>query len=206
MTNDDIIRAGAVILKDLRLFNQSAVFLESRIDPAIRNEVGDLATSWLEDNGWKGEADVSEDFAELWVAPPDWRAEEDDWLAWYMFGYRAEEESASYPIADIFGVGETDWGFRFEVNHGWFGGRPKWNAFAKTLDDDAKKLADLGWQHLGKGVFFLVAPLTAGPLVAAWETEDWTEALAPLRKTLDALKAAKPIFDDIIARAKPKPE
>lgn len=205
MANDDITRAGTAILGNLGLFNNSAIFFEATVDPAIRREVCDLVTSWLEDCDWKGETDITDSFDELWVAPPNWLAEGDDWLAWFSFGKRSDE-SASYEVADLFSVGDTDYGFRFKVGHAWFGGQRKWNEFAKTLNDEIQKLAELGWVHLGKGVFFLTVPLRADPLAAAWETEDWTEALAPLGKALDALVAAQPIFDNIIVRAKPKPE
>ncbi len=35
MTDDETIRAGAIILRDLRLFNQSAIFFEKEVEPKV---------------------------------------------------------------------------------------------------------------------------------------------------------------------------
>ncbi len=139
----------------------------------------------------------------MWVAPLAWQAEKDDWIAWFSFAQRGE--SSSYVAADVFGLGQTNYGFFFRVAHGWFGGKLQWNTLAKTLESEAGKLAELGWLHQGKGVFFLAVSLHADLLPSAWELEDWNNALAPLSHALDVLAASQPIFDSIIARAKRPP-
>lgn len=206
MADADDRKAGAIILKDIALFNKAAVFFETQIDPLIRNEIEQVVADWLEAHGWSGESDVtnSEGFDDLWVAPSHWLAERDDWYAWFSFGSRADIDSSSYVIADLFGAGESEWGFRFKVGHGWFGGKTAWNAYAKGLGDLGQKLSERGWKHEGKGVFFRPVRLPAELLAPSWENEDWAEALAPLEKALDALVADVAIFDAIIDGAKAK--
>jgi hypothetical protein len=40
--------------------------------------------------------------------------------------------------------------------------------------------------------------------VSAWENEDWSEVLAPLRVALDDVEADHKIFDKILMRGNPK--
>ncbi|WP_431858660.1 hypothetical protein [Azospirillum sp.] len=203
----DDCKAGAIILNDLALFNRAVVFFEDQIDPLIRTEIGQVVSSWLEARNWSGKADVSGQFDDLWVAPRQWKApEEDKWYAWFGFGRRANWEGHSFEIADLFGAGQADWGFRFLVEHAWFGGKTGWNAYAKGLVELGQQLDGRGWVHEGKGVFFRPVVLPADKLASAWENEDWVEALAPLKRALDTLVDDLPIFDAIVNGAKIKAE
>ena len=205
MSKDDEIRAGAAILKDLSLFNKAAIFFEEQIDPVIRTAVTEFLTAWIEKHGWRGEPDVSDKIYDMWVCPTEWETE-DGHFAKFKFGYKANVETNSYVIADLFGVGQSSFGFRFEVEYTRFQGKNAWKTYAKTLSEDFQSLDEFDWVHEGNGVFFLPVILPASMLVSAWENEDWDKALVPLGQALDALVASKPIFDNIIAKAKPKPE
>jgi hypothetical protein len=206
MADADERKAGAIILKDIALFNKAAVFFETQIDPLIRSEIEQVVADWLKAHGWGGKSDItkSRGFDYLWVAPPHWQAEKDDWCAWFSFSRRADIDSRSYEIADLFGAGESEGGFRFSVGYGWFGGKPAWNTYAKGLGDLGQQLSERGWKHEGKGVFFRPVKLSAELLAPSWESEDWAEALAPLEKALDALASDIAIFDTIIEGAKIK--
>lgn len=206
MAKEDEIQAGAAILKDLCLFNKASVFLDEQIDPAIRTAVKEFVTTWIEKHDWRGEPDVSDDFCDMWLYPASWEETEDEPLATFTFGYSAGIDTNSYQIADLFGVGETNFGFRFEAEHGRLQGKTAWNTYAKKLGDQIQQLDALGWLHEGKGVFFRNVILPASCLVTAWENEDWAEALVPLEHALKALVAAQPIFDVILDGAKPTKE
>lgn len=203
MSDADEHCAGAVILKDLALFNKAAVFLENKIQPEICSAVVDLVSDWLKEHGWKGETDVSDDLEEMWVCPASWEEEAGEPFAKFNFGYRTRTDTNSYQIADLFGVGQSDLGFRFEVNYGLFGGRNGWKKTVNELGEFLDEVIRNGWGHDGKGEFFRPVTLPAGLLVSSWKSGDWSEALAPLERELDALRADQALFYKIIMRASP---
>lgn len=209
-------QAGTIILNDLALFNKAYVYYVTQIDSLIRTEVGRAVETWLEQNeDWTGGTDASESFEYVWVAPLEWCAsteqdqedkkEEPDAFAWVRFGPRSESDS--YEVADLFGVGTTDYGFHFEVEKSSFGGIARWNAYAKTLAKLGEELRAKKWTYQGKGSFFQPVRLAADRLADAWNNEDWSEAMVPLLDALDALKKDKGSLDTftaIIAGAKEK--
>lgn len=200
MSNADERRAGATILKDLGLFNKAAVFFEERIDPTIRSAVTELVNNWLKRHGWKGDADVCDDFSNLEVWPPNWEQEGEP-VASFNLDCRGGVDSNSYAIADLFGVGENDYGLRFVPNYSFFGGKIGWGAFVKGISELVEGVASKGWLHEGKGVFFRPVTLPAELLAPSWESDDWNGALAPLERALDALVADQPVFGKIITKA-----
>lgn len=204
MADDDIIRAGAIILKDLALFNQTAVFFEGQVDPVIRNAVGDLVQVWSRERNWKGEMDVSEGFEALWICPSNWEEGEDNPFAKFRFCYEDVVDTNSYEIADLFGVGDSRFGFRFQPEYSWFGGKSAWNTAVKTMADQIQKISNTGWIYEDKGVFFLPAVMDSTFLVTAWENEDWSEALSPLTEAVNKIEEDIKLFETIIRKAIPK--
>jgi hypothetical protein len=204
VTDSERLKAGAVILRDIELFNRAVVFMNEEILPVVHAEVEDAIKAWTEDRGWSGGGYGDVDFESLWVAPRHWQIEGDMYSAWFELRRREGHVSDSYQIADMFGVGQTQFGFRFRVDHGRFGGKIVWNAFSRGIGDIAQHLAERGWTHEGKGVFFRPLVLPAALMLEAWESEDWAVALGPLDSGLNALADDGPIFDDLIARAGPR--
>lgn len=204
MADDDIIRAGAIILKDLALFNQTAVFFEGQVDPVIRNAVGDLVQVWSRARNWKGEMDVSEELEALWICPSNWEEDEDNPFAKFRFCYEDGVDTNSYEIADLFGVGESRFGFRFQPEYSWFSGKSAWNTAVKTMADQIQKISNAGWIYEDKGVFFLPAVMDSTFLVTAWENEDWSEALSPLTEAVNKIEEDIKLFETIIRKAIPK--
>ncbi len=204
MADEDFIRAGVAILSDLALFNQATIFFEEEIDPIIRTAVGDLVKHWMERKKWRGHSDSSDSLTDIALWPAAWEEGEDLPLARFSFGYRDEGATNSFEIADLFGSGQTEFGFRFSPEYSWFGGKSAWNAFAKTISDQIDPLSKAGWLHEGKGLFFRSVTLTAERVVSAWEERDWSAALAPLTDALDGLETDQQLFDRILGNAKPK--
>lgn len=202
MADADDRQAGTIILRDLGLFNKAAVFFETQIDPLIRNKIEQVASSWLETRDWVGETDVTENFNDLWVAPRRWAKGEGDYVAWFVLSRRANSAGSSYQVADLFGVGQAEFGFRFKVERNAFGGARAWKAYAEGLSDLRERLAGRGWSPEGNDAFFRPAVLPADKLVAAWESDDWEEALAPLVQALDGLEGDVAMFDAIIEGAR----
>lgn len=206
MSADDEIRAGALILKDLDLFNRATVLFESKVDQTMRQAVTALAKRWLAEHNWTGETNVSEAFENLWVCPRSW-AEKDakQPLARFWFAYQKGIESCSFEIADMFGVGGNGscFGFRFEPTYSLFGHKRGWAERVTELGEPAKKLEMAGWNDEGKGVFFRPVEFPAERLISSWEaTDDWTEALEPLEQALDSLKVDQDHFNKILSKAR----
>lgn len=204
MADDDFIRAGAVILNDLLLFNQAVNFLENQISPMIQTAVGEFVGDWIQRNFWTGDADASDSLTDIWLCPTAWQESGDRPFARFHFARRDDDASDSYEIADLLNLGQTDFGFRFAPEHSWFGGKNKWNAFARNISDLTERVAKAGWINEGKGVFFRPVSLAVDCRVSAWENEDWSATLAPLTVVLDSLAADQKLFDNIIMRAGPK--
>lgn len=205
MADDDIIRAGAVILGDLALFNRSVVFYEKHVEPVVRTAIGELVADWAAANGWRGEWDVSDGLSDMRLYPAAWEEDPGEKpFGIFTLGHRDESASDSFEIPDLFGVGETDFGFWFEPEYSWYGGKSKWNAFVRGIGHLLDNVAATGWLNQGKGVFFLPVPLRADGLASAWADEDWSGALAPLTDALDSMQRSRGAFDAIILKAAPK--
>lgn len=211
MADDDIIKAGTVILKDLALFDKARIFYEKEVHPVICNAVFDVVKNWAEQNEWVadwGEGEGTELF-EMNISPVSWELKKDEWLGWFDLAQRDIKEDRSLKIANFFNVGQTGFGFRFNPQYVSFCGAREWNNFIKTnITNQIDQLTKSGWIYEVKGVFFRPLPLVADGLVSAWENEDWSQVLAPLTETLNSMKADKEVFDSIFDKLKQiyKPE
>ncbi len=194
--------AGAVLLKNLDIFNKTAVYFENEISNTIFSEVSHAVKAWADGREWHFGDEGDGCFEELWVAPGQWKNGENNYYAWFQLQRRYGHDSASYEIADLFGVGQTEFGIVFLVDHSEFGGRKAWNGYAKTLDEIGMELGKRGWAHSGKGVFFLPLMLPADRLSDAWESEEWSAVVEPLERALEQLVHDIPVFDRLIEGAK----
>lgn len=200
MSDTDERRAATTILNDLALFNKAAVFFEDRVAPQIYEEIATFLKEWGEARGWKTAEKVTDDLSELWVHPMEWEEERDAPLAWFSLE-RRHDTGNSYRLADMFGVGQTRYGFRFKPDHSWFGGRVAWKNILKDEGDPALRLRELGWEQEGNGgFFFLPVELPAGELAAAWEMQSWTSAFAPLEQALEQLVADRGHFEKFLSK------
>lgn len=210
MADDDITLAGAVILKDLALFNKTYALFNDKIHPTICSAVFACIEHWAEQSEWATDwADTKEYLVEMEVWPIDWQFEKDKWLAWFDLAYRDQDEEQSYEIANLFNAGQTGFGFRFNPQYVNFCGARQWNNFTQTnITNQIDQLAKSGWIYEGKGIFFRPLPLVTDGLVSAWENEDWSQVLQPLTEVLNSMKADKKIFDSIFDKLKQtyKPE
>ncbi|KJS34408.1 MAG: hypothetical protein VR70_17715 [Rhodospirillaceae bacterium BRH_c57] len=101
-------------------------------------------------------------------------------------------------------MGQTEYGLRFLVDHGRFGGKSAWNAFSKTIGDIGQLLGERGRAHEGKGIYFRPLVLPAPLMADAWANEDWSAALEPLTQALDKLAEDAAVFKDLVDRATPR--
>ena len=197
---NDTRKAGALIIADLALFNQSALLLENEIEPKIIEELNERVRVWVDENEWFDSHRLGIDDDEIRVIPQSWITQNDegeyDYPAWFSFGYR-NEESDSYELADLCGVGQSEMGFWLEVNHGELvGTKTKWNSITnKTPDDVIKQLEDGGFHYEGKGLYFLPVHIDILQLSSAWENDDYEVVFDPIIKALDQLRKSVVHFD-----------
>jgi hypothetical protein len=75
----------------------------------------------MERKNWQGDSDGSDSLTDIVLWPDAWKEGEDLPFARFSLGYRDEAATNSYEVADLFGSGQTEFGFRFSPEHSWFG-------------------------------------------------------------------------------------
>ncbi len=198
--------AGALILNNIGMFNETVIHFGNDIEPKILEEIDNKISKIANKNKWTGQFLLHSDESDCWIAPEDWSIpveDEDDPRAKARFCIDVINAEEDYWMAAFCGSGVNggEAGFMFTVNHQLFGNKNKWNqAMAKLDSSFIAKLADIGFKNLGKGSFFLPIRLDATKLASAWEDiqQDFEEALEPFDEAFDKLKKAQPIFDNII--------
>jgi hypothetical protein len=139
----------------------------------------------------------------MWVCPPAWKIdhEDDSCKAYFEFSYEKDGWTDTFALASFCGSGSTRVGFLFTATAEYFGNKRQWLNFCnKSLPAAASELQKLGFTY-DKGFWFLPVTLSSADLAMSYEGDDYAEALLPIRLALDQLKAAQPIFDEIIKAA-----
>lgn len=199
--------AGALILSDLALFNQAVVLFEKEVQPEILKQLNEKVLEWATQNNWVANYSWTGDMTEIWIAPESWNAadngEEIDLIARFWLDY-LNDETSSYQLADLCGVGEVEVGFWLNVSYDKFGGKTRWNNATRNIPEHiGTELQKLGFYDEGKGLYFIPLRLDAARIASAWENEDYEEVLVPVTAVLDRLKEAKDSFDAILSLARP---
>ena len=203
----DTRKAGTLILENLAMFNEAAMLYEDVIEREIFEKLDNVIQNWAQENGWENKTISDADFNfEAWVAPPKWNAsgdnKEEPSKANFSLWYLEEDATNSFFVADLCGVGQTEMGFWFEISYPTFGGRTKWNAFAKTIPTDmTKKIAEFGFRDQGRCAYFLPIKLDHEKMARAWDNEDYTECFEPIVSALKTLKDSQSVFDELLAMA-----
>lgn len=197
-------KAGALILNNIGMFNESVIHFGNVIEPKILLEIDNKISKLAEDKKWIGQFYLS-DKEDCWIAPENWKIPEENGdpsaKAWFFISAISAEED--YWMAAFCGFGKKggEAGFIFNVDRQHFNGRNRWNQAMAKLDSSLiKELAENDFRNLGKGSFFLPIRLDAAKLASAWEDEqkDFEEALEPFDEAFKKLQQAQPIFDKII--------
>lgn len=198
--------AGAILLKDLELFNSTSVYFERDVNTEVLGELGQAMEAWCVEKHWETENLDAEQFGNVtWCAPPLWKSgEEDGYVAWFDFGYPSDLTGNSYHLANLCGVGEDRVGFSFQVDHASFGGKSAWNSSIKSPEASMflEQLSRSGFSHLGKGVYFLPVAISIDEIAQAWEAEDYADATKPLTAALDLIAVTLPAFQSLLDAAK----
>ncbi|MCX7075596.1 MAG: hypothetical protein NTZ45_02325 [Methylococcales bacterium] len=204
--------AGRLILKNLAMFNEAAVFFENEIQSKIQDEFTKIISRWIEENNaWEVTNEENEFIWEIsesssWLSfiPSKWNYE----TAWFYFGWLDKVESPiNYALTDLCGISSTRMGVCFNINQAAFGGVKKWNnSLGQHSNEYIEKLKEFGFIFEkgwgGINTFKLPVKLDVEKLVVAWETDDYEEAFKPLTDALDTLETSWQKFDELIDKVK----
>ncbi|CAM3303267.1 MULTISPECIES: hypothetical protein [Yersinia] len=200
--NDAERQAGTLILLDLKMFNEAAVFFEQHISPAFWKGLDQCVERFTKANNWAGVSNY-EQREYLWLAHPAWVIKDDNCKYWFE-NYSSVGKGNDYALAVITGSGteQGEFGFQFKLNAGCFGGTKKLNAYVNTIVQGYREqLVNLGFIDQGKGNFFLPITLGSNQLAECWreygEFPEEHEVFTPIRNALEKLLQSTDVFDAI---------
>lgn len=203
-------KAGALILSNLGMFNESAVIFENIVQLAILKAIDYTVETFAKENELDGEFNLAGDNEECWLSPVTWNISDPQEDAFYKasFDIKRINGDKDYLVALFCKQGSEggEVGFVFDIDPKQFGGRATWNSYIKNINQDiVSKLEKAGFKHQGKGKFFLPVHLDVIEIKAAWEeygdenTEDFAgDCLAPLQSALQTIQANCGLFDEIM--------
>ncbi|CDG16851.1 hypothetical protein [Xenorhabdus doucetiae] len=207
--NEKERQAGAMILSQLKMFNEAVVVFENQVDPAFWKGFDKCIDHFLKDNGWVGEAKF-EQKESCWLSPKNWETEVDSWKYWFETHFTECEENDYYlAIITNTGIEQAEFGLMFKMNAGYFGGQKKLNAYTNGITQEYRdQLIKMGFDDRGKGNFFLPVTLDANQLAECWQEygafpED-NDVFSPLRDALEKLRQSSIIFDAIFSSSNEK--
>jgi len=191
---------GAVIVQHIDELEAALRYARRSLTPMLEKATASIMVERRKSYGWVGEALTDFD-GELWMAPEGWRmaGDADDDFDLYL----------SFATTDCIDGEEPDtWighfcGFagatvRFEFATDAIGQRD-WKAILRAETKLTEKLVDRGFLCDPKtGELALRIPVEREALAAGFEENDLETALAPVAKTLDRIKAARDLLDELV--------
>lgn len=201
--NDEERQAGALLLSQLKMFNQAAVVFENQIEPAFSKGFDQCVKQFVMTSDWHGESDIEEDDY-LWISPSSWYVSEDKCKCWFE-NYQTESGEKDYLLAVLThnATEKTAYGFRLTLDTGIYGGVRNLKHYVNEKTRPVlERLAAMGFEDHGKGNFFIPLYLDVGQLTECWrEYGKFPPEHAlfdPLKHVLAKLKEAVPLFDEIL--------
>lgn len=205
MSTDDL---DALIVQNLRDLDAAVKRLDFEIQPRVAKTINGIASNWAKQNKWIGGYDWWEEEdgdGELWVAPPEWRSENNK--PGFYLDCGQGDNYGDNPSEDCF------WLTRFcRSGNGliclrWYdfqnlnAKKPEWKKFIKSY---VTKIERVGFSYEDRTALFSSAPIIVNAEELARSIVDDTldQAFKPFHKALDNLIAAKPAFDEMIRAAR----
>ena len=200
-------QAGALILNNLKNFNESVVYFETVVAPSIEGGVDSCVSSFCgECNGWEGEYDLAGDYSNCWLAPEAWNTTP---------GEKNPVRKAWFEVSCI--NGDYDWwsslfcgvgvrggeaGFMFRFQPKEFGGKVNWKNFVKKQQSVVGEIEKLGFKNQNDGTFFLPVRLDASNLANTWDEagklQGDDDCFQPVRDALEKIAKSVPLFDELM--------
>ncbi|UZW54904.1 hypothetical protein NUH86_15725 [Sphingobium sp. JS3065] len=197
---------GAVIVQHIDELEAALRYARRSLTPMLEKATAAIIDERRKIYGWEGEAPTDFDDM-LWLAPAEWRmaGDADDGFDLYL----------SFSTTDCIDGEEPDtWvgyfcGFagatiRFEFATDAIGQRD-WKAVLRAQTKLAEGLVDQGFLCDPKtGELALRIPVDREALAIGFEDNDLEAALAPVAKTLDRIRAARALLDELVTAIREK--
>lgn len=159
--------AGTLLFKQLKTFNESAVYFGQALEPALLEAIQDCVEDFCSSGSeWHGHFDLENEDWQL--APLDWLIEheeetDEEEVSFLKQTHKAIiyidyiEDNDDYWSALFCGVGTTggEAGFMLDCDGKAFGGKNAWKRCVKQATPQLDQLAKLGFKNQGNGNFFL---------------------------------------------------
>ena len=203
--------AGTLLFKQLKTFNESVVYFEQTLQPALLKAIQDCVEDFCSSgSGWHGHFDFPEEF-DCHLAPLHWLIEQgEEEVSFQKQTHKATfeinyiEDNYDYGSALFCGVGTAggEAGFMFDCDVKAFGGKHAWRRCVRQATSQLDQLAKLGFKDLGDGNFFLPVRLNTDDLASTWE-ESGTfdkddDCFQPVQDALARIAKAVPVFDALM--------
>lgn len=203
--------AGTLLFKQLKTFNESVVYFEQTLQPALLKAIQDCVEDFCSSgSGWHGHFDFPEEF-ECRLAPLHWLIEQGEEEVSFqkqthktIFEINYIEDNHDYWPALFCGVGTAGGqaGFMFDCDGKAFGGKNAWKRCVRQATSQLDQLAKLGFKDLGDGNFFLPVRLNTDALASTWEEsgkfDKDDDCFQPVRDALECIAKAAPVFDALM--------
>lgn len=203
--------AGTLLFKQLKTFNESVVYFEQTLQPALLKAIQDCVEDFCSSgSGWHGHFDFPEEF-DCRMAPLHWLIEQGEEEVSFqkqthkaIFKIHYIEDNDDYWPALFCGVGTAggEAGFMFDCDGKAFGGKNAWKRCVRQATSQLDQLAKLGFKDLGDGNFFLPVRLNTDALASTWEEsgkfDKDDDCFQPVRDALECIAKAAPVFDALM--------
>ena len=205
-------QAGSLILNQLKTFNESVVYFEQILEPAIIDGINSCVDEFCNnDENWVGDFKFIED-DDCWLTPKHWVIDQQnkkhiDSKALFYIG--SINDNYDYWTALFCNVGSNggEAGFIFKYDKKIFGSSKAWNNYIKKEDKIMGKIISLGFINRDDGNFFLPVKLDLQLLANTWdESGEFTaedDCFQPIRDALDILAKSVPFFDTLMQNCQP---
>lgn len=203
--------AGTLLFKQLKTFNESVVYFEQTLQPALLKAIQDCVEDFCSSGSdWHGHFNFpKEDDCRL--APLHWLIEQgEEEVSFQKQTHKAiiyidcSEDNDDHWSALFGGVGTAggEAGFMFDCDGKAFGGKNAWKRCVRQATSQRDQLAKLGFKDLGDGNFFLPVRLNTDALASTWEEsgkfDKDDDCFQPVRDALECIAKAAPVFDALM--------
>lgn len=172
--------------------NKRIQSLQQKIALAIDN----LSEEWAKRNDWDFKFDFNG--GEFWAAPKKWKIDgkKDDFIAYFEFYTMNNTEDGETWLPSLCGCGGSKYGFRFvptQIRSGRKGSK---------IGSLSEEITKFGFIIDEVPSIFWPVVLNSSDILEAFQGNSIERALEPIQQAFDRILEARPLFDDLMERAR----